>query len=100
VFHNHYKHIEIRCHFLRDRVQKKVMVLEYILSNLQVANILTESLAKGKFNMLRARLCLVESTFLAKRECEILNLVAQSLVLLLYGTTVPEEATSILVQSV
>jgi hypothetical protein len=69
VFHDRSKHIDIQYHFLRDRVQKGAMVLEYVPSNLQGGDILTKPLAKGKFEMLRERLGLVENTFLAKREC-------------------------------
>jgi hypothetical protein len=37
-----------------------------------VADILTKSLAKGKFEMLRAKLGLLENTFLTKRELDYL----------------------------
>jgi hypothetical protein len=69
VFHDHSKHIDIRYHFLRDRVQKGAIALEYIQTDQQVADILTKPLAKGKFKMFRERLGLVENTFLGKREC-------------------------------
>jgi hypothetical protein len=49
VFHDHSKHIDIRYHFLRDRVQKGAVALEYIQTDQQVADILTKPLAKGKF---------------------------------------------------
>jgi hypothetical protein len=63
------KNIGVRYHFLRDRVQKGATILDYIPSELQVANILTKSLIKGKFEMLRKKLVLVENNLLAKSEC-------------------------------
>lgn len=59
------KQIDIRYPFLGDRVQKGAMAP----SNFQVAGILTKSLAKVKFEMLRERFSLVENTFLVEREC-------------------------------
>jgi hypothetical protein len=67
VLHDCPKHIDIRYHFLRDGVKIGVVVLEYVLLDLQVADILTKPLAKGKFEMSRERLGLVENIFLAKR---------------------------------
>jgi hypothetical protein len=45
------------------------MVLDYISLDLKVAYMLMKPLVKGKFEMLRERLGLVENTFFAKREC-------------------------------
>jgi hypothetical protein len=42
------------------------MILEYVPSYLQIADILTKPLAKGKFEMVRERLGLVENSFLRK----------------------------------
>jgi hypothetical protein len=69
VFHDRSKHIEIRYHFIRDRVQKGAVKLQYISTDEQVADILTKPLVKGKFVFFRDKLGVVENTFLAKREC-------------------------------
>jgi hypothetical protein len=69
VFHDRSKHIEIRYHFIRDRVQKGAVKLQYIPTDQQVVDILTKPLAKGKFEAFRDRLGLVQNSFLAKREC-------------------------------
>jgi hypothetical protein len=69
VFHDRSKHIEIRYHFIRDRVQKGVVKLKYISTNEQIADILTKGLPKGKFEYLREKLGIVENPFLTKREC-------------------------------
>jgi hypothetical protein len=69
VFHDRSKHIEIRYHFIRDRIQKGAVKLQYISTDEQVADILTKPLEKGKFVFFRDRLGVVQNTFLAKREC-------------------------------
>jgi hypothetical protein len=69
MFHDLSKHIEIQYHFLRDRVQKGAISLDYVPTNLQIYGILKKTLAKGKFEIMREMLGLVENTFLIKREC-------------------------------
>jgi hypothetical protein len=69
VFHDRSKHIEIRYHFIQDRIQKGVVKLQYISTDEQVADILTKPLVKGKFVFFRDKLGVVQNTFLAKREC-------------------------------
>jgi hypothetical protein len=69
VFHDRSKHIEIRYHFIRDKVQKGVVKLQYISTNEQVADILTKALPKGKFEYFREKLGVLENPFLTKREC-------------------------------
>jgi hypothetical protein len=69
VFHDRSKHIEIIYHFIRDRVQKGVVKLQYISTDEQIADILTKPLVKGKFVYFRDKLGVVENTSLAKREC-------------------------------
>jgi hypothetical protein len=49
VFHNRSKHIEIRYHFIRDRIQKGAVKLQYVSTDEQVADILTKPLVKEKF---------------------------------------------------
>jgi hypothetical protein len=69
VFHDRSKHIEIRYHFIRDRVLKGAVKLQYIPTDEQLADIFTKPLVKGKFVFFRDKLRVVENTFLAKREC-------------------------------
>jgi hypothetical protein len=69
VFHDRSKHIEIRYHFIRDRVLKGVVKLHYIPTDEQLVDIFTKPLVKGKFIFFRDKLRVVENTFLAKREC-------------------------------
>ena len=52
VKHSRTKHIEIRYHFIRDLVERKV-VLDYIPTDRQNANIFAKPLDRSKFESLR-----------------------------------------------
>ena len=69
VFHDRSKHIDIRYHFLRDRVQKGTIQLEYIQTEEQVAYIFTKALCRQIFVKFRDKLGLLENPFLIEREC-------------------------------
>ena len=53
VQHFKTKHIEIRYHFIRDLVERKVVTLEYISTERQNADIFTKPLDRSKFESLR-----------------------------------------------
>lgn len=53
VQHSKTKHIEIRYHFIRDLVERKIVALEYILTEHQNADIFTKPLDRSKFETLR-----------------------------------------------
>ena len=55
-FHSRMKHVDIRHHFLRDCVEEGRLVLKYIRSEEQVADILTKGLPREKFEYLRDKL--------------------------------------------
>jgi len=44
-FHDRSKHIEIKCHYTWDVVQKRFIRIEYISFDKQVADVLTEPLS-------------------------------------------------------
>ena len=69
MFHDRSKHIEIRYHFVRDYVQRGVVLLRYISTDEQVADILTKSLSRGKHIYFKDKMGVVKNTFLGKREC-------------------------------
>jgi hypothetical protein len=52
-FHNRTKYIDIRHHFIRDAIKNKEVLLEWIESKEQQADILTKSLTKETFTKLR-----------------------------------------------
>ena len=53
VQHSKTKHIEIRYHFIRDLVERKIVCLEYIPTERQNADIFTKPLNRSKFETLR-----------------------------------------------
>ena len=50
------KHIEIRHHFIRDHMQNNNVVLEFISTENQLANIFTKPLNKDRFSKIRGEL--------------------------------------------
>ena len=52
VQHSKTKHIEIRYHFIRDLVKRKIVSLEYIPTERQNADIFTKTLDRCKFKTL------------------------------------------------
>ena len=52
IQHSKTKHIEIRYHFIRDLVERKIVCLEYIPTECQNANIFTKPLDRSKFETL------------------------------------------------
>jgi transposase InsO family protein len=52
--HQRVKHVDIKYHFLRERVQSKEIKLSYVNTNDNIADIFTKALDKIKFKRLRA----------------------------------------------
>ena len=52
VQHSKTKHIEIRYHFTRDLVERKIVALDYIPTERQNADIFTKPLDRSKFETL------------------------------------------------
>lgn len=55
-YHKRTKHIDIRFHFIREKVASQEINLEYVPSELQLADILTKALPKERFCQLRDNL--------------------------------------------
>ena len=53
-FHKRSKHIDIRYHFVRERVQEGELVVEYVRSKDQAADILTKPIPRVQFEELRS----------------------------------------------
>eukprot|EP00253_Pinus_taeda_P012097 PITA_12097 len=69
VFHEKSKHIYICYHHLRDCVARRIMLLKYISTEEQDANILTKALSKCKFEFHRDRIRVTDNPFLFERDC-------------------------------
>eukprot|EP00253_Pinus_taeda_P004066 PITA_04066 len=69
VFHDRSKHIDIRYHHIRDCVQRRIMLLSYIPTEDQDADILTKALTRRKFEYHRRRIGVADNPYLFKREC-------------------------------
>ncbi len=52
-FHHKTKHIDVRLMFVRDEVQKKNVLLEYLSTEKQIADLLTKALANAQFDKLK-----------------------------------------------
>ncbi|GKF74538.1 hypothetical protein Tco_0220870, partial [Tanacetum coccineum] len=56
VLHSRTKHIDIRYHFIRDRILKGDIELHFVPTELQLADIFTKPLAEPSFTRLVAEL--------------------------------------------
>ena len=69
IFHDKSKYIEMKYHYIRDMVQKGVIKLQYIATDMQVADILTKPLPLKIFARFKGMFGVAENIFLAEREC-------------------------------
>ena len=59
IQHARTKHIEIRHHFLRDYVEKKVVSMNFIYTNEQITDIFTKAINREPFEALRLQLGMI-----------------------------------------
>ena len=69
VFHDRSKHIDIQYHHIKDCVQRKIMLLQYIPTEDQDADILMKVLTKRKFEYHRGRIGVNDNPYRVEREC-------------------------------
>ena len=69
VFHDRSKHVDIWYHHIRDCVQQKIMLLQYIPTEDQDVDILTKEFGMRKFEYHRGRITVKDNTYLVEREC-------------------------------
>ena len=60
VFHDRSKHIEIRFHFIRECVEEGRIIIDYVRTSDQLADILTKALGKQMFQGLRKKIGMTE----------------------------------------
>lgn len=53
VFHERSKHIDIRYHYVRDCVEEEKIVVEYVRTGAQLADILTKPLPRVRFQEMK-----------------------------------------------
>jgi hypothetical protein len=67
VFHSRTKHIDIKYHFIRDRVAKGEFELKFCKTNDQLVDIFTKALPREKFHYMRKMLGITSLSI--KGEC-------------------------------
>eukprot|EP00253_Pinus_taeda_P027442 PITA_27442 len=63
TFHDHSKHIDIRCHFVKDYVQRGAVQLSYTPTGEQVTDILTKALGRTKFDYFMEKMGMIKNPF-------------------------------------
>ena len=69
VHHDQTKHVEMRYHYVRDMVQRRVLEQQFVPTDEQVADVFTKLLVRGKFEVFRKMLGIVDDVSLVEREC-------------------------------
>ena len=60
VFHDRNKHIEVRYHYIRNCTENDTVVVQFVGTEDQLADILTKALGRVRLQMLREKIKLVE----------------------------------------
>ena len=68
MFHDKSKHIEIKYHYNRDKVQRGAVKLQFVPTEEQVVDVLTKPLSCMKFEYFRDKLGVVRKDLPGKRE--------------------------------
>ena len=60
VFHDKSKHIKIKYYYIRYMVHRGVVKLQYVATDEQIADVLTKTLARVKFEYFREKLSILQ----------------------------------------
>ncbi|KAF7493789.1 Copia protein [Sarcoptes scabiei] len=58
------KHIDVKYHFIRELIERQIIVIKYISTQEQVADVLTKTNPKGSFDLWQHRLGLITTVYL------------------------------------
>ena len=59
-FHESKKHIEIDCHYIRDKIMSVVISTPQVVSSHQLADVFTKSLAGISYDAMCTKLCMFD----------------------------------------
>lgn len=77
VFHARTKHIDIQCHWIREKVKDREVELKYMDTNQQAADMLTKAVDKSKFDLCAELIELKRNEATVEGECQNKSTVAK-----------------------
>ena len=69
VHHDHTKHVEMRYHYVRNMVQRRIVELQYVPMDEKVVDVLVKPLVQRKFKAFQDMLGIVDNVSLTTRGC-------------------------------